>query len=144
MEVPLEWMHARIFTVGHFVQNGKLLLLTGLKNNLQQLGVNLEDVIVPADDQEDELIGEPGSNGSLAVREAYERYREKGTALHWQKRVWRRYIPQKISCFVGEIWHDRLPTKENAKARGVIVDGGCNRPVLRYWMPTAAGKNYAP
>jgi hypothetical protein len=66
------------------------------------------------------------------VKEAYLKLSEEDDVeVEWAKEVWNPIIPAKMSILVWCLFHERLPTKDNLRRRGIQLNsstlcvGGC-------------------
>lgn len=98
--IPAELWYTRNMLVGDFIVDGMLNFLQPLLLLFQNNNIRLEDVTVPGDDAQDELIWEGSATGKLTVRSTYEQYREKNTIIQLYGKLWKPFIPPKISIFI--------------------------------------------
>lgn len=84
-------------------------------SSVQNNGMRIDEVVVPTEEAQDELIWEGSVTGKLTVKDASHHDRDKGTLLQWRKKIWQQHIPPKASMFIWKCIHNRLSTDDNAK-----------------------------
>lgn len=50
--------------------------------------MQVSEIVVSAEDVDEELIREGSATGVLTVKYAYEQYREKGVKINWYSKLW--------------------------------------------------------
>lgn len=68
---PYQLLHTRNNIVGQFVQDGSFVFSGPLRSHVESLGIHVEDIVIPMQQLEDELLLTKNMTGKLTVKEAY-------------------------------------------------------------------------
>lgn len=128
MAIPESMRYTQQFKV-------KDLMVDGAWNLPQQMIENYPDVVQRiheidiADELRDRIIWTGSANGRLTMKQAYEAYRDKGINVQWETKLWRTFIPPKISMLSWKIIRKKIATAERLRRRGAPTGRVCLRCV---------------
>jgi len=84
-----------------------------------------QQVILPVEETNDQLMWKHTASGELSLKDAYSFKKHPATKKHWAKTIWCKDIPLSKSLLAWRIMYDKLPTDDNLMARGCILPSMC-------------------
>lgn len=119
MSIPDEIKFSEQYTVAQIIHDGAWSIPTSLKL-LFPVVVNEIIEVQISRTEDDELEWDGSTNGEITVKVAYDFYREKAPIIQWRKRLWRTFIPPRISMFAWKVVSNRLAIGSVLYSLGVI------------------------
>lgn len=86
----------------------------------------VNQITIPLNQKEDELIWMATTNGSLSFKDAYAFMDATSPLIHWANCIWSPYIPPSKSLMAWRIMNDKMPVDESQKQRGCVLPSVCS------------------
>jgi ribonuclease HI len=112
--------------VSDFVRNGTWCIPEALANIFPTLVTLVNEIPLPLEPDQDELLWKLTDDGRLTLKEAYKFKSHAWPTLSWASYIWSVDIPPAKSLLVWRLMLDKLPTDENLRQRGCQIPSVCN------------------
>ncbi|WJX71700.1 hypothetical protein P8452_55669 [Trifolium repens] len=112
--------------VSDFVRNGTWCIPEALANIFPTLVTLVNEIPLPLEQDQDELLWKLTDDGRLTLKEAYKFKSHAWPTLSWASYIWSVDIPPAKSLLVWRLMLDKLPTDENLRQRGCQIPSVCN------------------
>lgn len=86
----------------------------------------IEQVIIPICQIEDQMIWEHSDNGEMAFKDAFKFLHKPNQNLSWGKLIWSPFIPPSKSFILWRLLHNKMPTDDQLKNRGCMMAYVCS------------------
>lgn len=122
-----DWMKKNLKApVKDFIRKRHRFLLKSLKLAIPNLINIVEKVHIPLDVSKDERAWKLADCGVLNLKLAYEFHAPPTQLFNWGKLIWNNVVPPFKSFLIWRLFHNRLPTDDNLKTRGMNGPSVCN------------------
>ncbi|XP_042477785.1 uncharacterized protein LOC122059169 [Macadamia integrifolia] len=109
-----------------FIRNGEWSLPEVRSHSLRQIFLAIKEVKIPSAQFEDLCIWQLSPLGSFTTSSAWEDIRRVAPAVHWNSLVWHNNLPPRIATFGWRLAHERLPTDELIRKKGIFLVSRCS------------------
>ncbi|XP_042488955.1 uncharacterized protein LOC122069075 [Macadamia integrifolia] len=109
-----------------FIRNGEWSLPEVRSHSLRQIFLAIKEVKIPSAQIEDLCIWQLSPLGSFTTSSAWEDIRRVAPAVHWNSLVWHNNLPPRIATFGWRLAHERLPTDELIRKKGIFLVSRCS------------------
>lgn len=112
-------------SVASYISGQQWVLPTWFQAALPSLAREIMNTPLPVVPEGDILIWEDSSSGTLSFSNAYELFRPHSIKQVWVSNLWGAAIPPRFSMLTWRIFHNKLPTDDQLRKRGVPVVSVC-------------------
>ncbi|KAL6221415.1 hypothetical protein ACLB2K_009166 [Fragaria x ananassa] len=112
-------------SVASYISGQQWVLPTWFQATLPSLAREIMNTPLPVVPEGDILIWEDSSSGTLSFSNAYELFRPHSIKQVWVSNLWGAAFPPRFSMLTWRIFHNKLPTDDQLRKRGVPVVSVC-------------------
>lgn len=124
MQIPENLQHTTSYTIVQMIVNGKWNLPEELKIANQEVVGHVMHTEIGNEDK-DMVIWMGSLDRKLTIKTTFDFYREKSTETIWFKKLWRNFLPLKISLLAWRICIKYMPTSIGLARRGLLIRKVC-------------------
>jgi len=126
LNLPVHFQHNLSAKVSDFIVNHQWNFPFSVLISFPELKHLVEQVTIPIELTKDKLVWMKNNTGDLSFKEAFLFKYDTGQNVNWTKSLWCPDIPPSQSLPVWRIMHNKVPTYENMKTRGVPNPSMCS------------------
>lgn len=126
MNLPSDFHHSLKSPIAHFIVDNSWAIPSPLDACCPTLVSEIKQVTVPNFSIEDQLVWNLSADGNLSFKGAYLLCKPIQQSFAWGKFIWNQFIPSSRSFMVWRLFHTKVPTDDNLRARGCICVSMCS------------------
>lgn len=112
--------------VKDFIHNKSWFIPRALETLFPDIARDIQQIIIPVEAAEDQLIWKDSSDGSLSFKDAFLYLNPAGNTVSYGKKLWSTSIPPSRSFLVWRLIHNKVPTDDKLIAKGCTVVSVCS------------------